>query len=221
MSKLWHDVKAVQLQASEWKLPKLRQILIFAMIGLTAGLCVQGLLLDKQSQLLTKSQLSVREAEAILTSGAGPEIMLAAAEALNLSDAGAPETAVSLVRSSLALQPHQPFAWAELAFYQTRMKGYLDETALYALQTSVEQCGYCDQELLRWRLSFAIDNWDSIPEPVRLDIFRGAEFLRWWHIDGAFLAEARQRATALGIDFKHYQRQVVSNVRPHEIGPLD
>ena len=37
MSKLWHDVKAVQLQASEWKLPKLRQILIFAMIGLTAG----------------------------------------------------------------------------------------------------------------------------------------------------------------------------------------
>lgn len=221
MSKLWHDVQPVEWQPLEWPHRRLRQILVIGTICLTAALCIQSLYLNRHAQKLAVSRVSVNQAQDILGSGAAPEVLLAAAQALHLGDPGAARTAVSLTRASLAKQPDQPFAWAELAFYQTRLKGRLDDEAILALQTSVDQCGYCDKQLLRWRLSFALDHWAALPESLRLEIFRGAEFLRWWHIDGAFLAEARQHATALGIDFREYQRRVVSDVRPHEVMPAN
>jgi len=221
MSKLWHDVQAVRLQPLELQNGRLKQVGMVVATAVTAALCIQGLLLDREAKRLTQSGISVSQAEAVLTSGAGPQVLLSAAEALELTTPEAAKIAISLTRASLSQQPQQPFAWAELAYYQSRLHGRVDDAALSAFRTSIEQCGYCDQDLLRWRLGFALDHWDDIPEEVRLEVFRGAEFLRWWHMDGAFLAEARERATALGIDFRGYQRKVVSDIRPHEILPAN
>ena len=220
MSKLRHTLQQ-QTSTSDRDRPlsRMRLVLFACVIAGTAWLCVQGLQLESRAESLASARLSVTDAQSLLASGASPRVLLAGAEALDLDEPGAAAMAVSLTRASLTQQPKQPFAWAELAYFQTRLKGQMDETALYALQRSIAQCGYCDRDLLRWRLLFTIDNWHSIPERDRLDVFRGAEFLRWWHIDGAFLAEARERATAQGIDFRAYQRRVVSEIRPHEIVP--
>lgn len=221
MSKLWHDVQAVRVQPLELPVGRLKQIGLIMATAVTAALCIQGLILNHESRKLTQSRISLSQAETLLTSGAGPQVMLSAAEALELTSPEAARLAISLTHASLSQQPQQPYAWAELAYYQSRLQGHVDRTALSAFQTSIDQCGYCDQDLLRWRLGFALDHWEDMPEEVRLDVFRGAEFLRWWHMDGAFLAEARERATALGIDFRDYQRKVVSDIRPHEILPAN
>lgn len=219
MSKLRQDLSNEASAAATGSKPAPRAklaLLAGALIG-SAMLCVQGLYLESRAESLSTSRLSIADGQKLLSSGASPKVLLAGAEALDLDEPGAAALAVSLTRASLTQQPKQPFAWAELAYFQTRLKGGVDETALYAFQRSIAQCGYCDRDLLRWRLLFTIDNWNALPERERLDAFRGAEFLRWWHIDGAFLAEARERATARGIDFRDYQRRVVSDVRSHEV----
>ena len=221
MSKLWHDAQVVRLQPLNLPSGRFRQLAILIATAVTAALCIQGLIVEQKSRKLTQTRISIDQAEAVLASDAGPKVMLSAAEALELTSPEAARVAISLPRASLSQQPKQPFAWAELAYYQSRLKGRVDDAALRAFQTSIDQCGYCDQDMLRWRLGFALDHWDDMPEEVRLDVFRGAEFLRWWHMDGAFLAEARERADALGIDFREYQHKVVSDIRPHEILPAN
>lgn len=173
---------------------------------------------ENRATTFSETGIAKSQAEHLLTTDTPPQVLHAGAEALDLSQDGAAALAVRMTRAGLALQPEQPFAWASLAYFQTQLTGHADALAIDALRRSVQQCGYCDRDLLRWRLNFAIEHWSSIPRDLRLDIFRGAEFLRWWHIDGAFLAEAREKAEARGIDFRAWQHEVVSHVRPHEIG---
>ena len=196
---------------------KLVAIAITAMIG--AALSV--LILAEQGHVsrLTAEGAAPDEARRLLDRGASPDVLLAAADNLVLNDRDTTALARDLIVEALRRQPRQPVAWARLAYYDAAANGQLTSTGIEALETSVSQCGYCDKALLRWRLAFALDHWSEIPEPLRMDIFRGAEFLRWWHIDGAFLAEANQKAQSLDIPFREYQAAVVSDMRPNEVVP--
>ena len=199
----------------------MRLILLLGAVLVTAWLCVSSLMIENRAKTFSDKGIALGQARSLLASDAPPRLLLAGAEALDLSQEGAPALGVRMMRAGLAKQPDQPYAWASLAYFQTRLAGNADALAIDALRRSVRQCGYCDRDLLRWRLSFAIEHWDEIPRDLRLDIFRGAEFLRWWHMDGVFLAEAREKAEAKGIDFRGYQRDVVSHIRPHEVRPAE
>ena len=108
MSKLWHDVQAVRVQPLELPVGRLKQIGLIIATAVTAALCIQGLILNHESRKLTQSRISLSQAETLLTSGAGPQVMLSAAEALELTSPEAARLAISLTHASLSQQPQQP-----------------------------------------------------------------------------------------------------------------
>ncbi|WP_084395818.1 hypothetical protein [Henriciella aquimarina] len=188
-----------------------------AAIVAAAGLGLSLILEQSRIADIERGALTTAEARDLIGTGQSPALLLAAADSLRLQEQDDIETARTLTAEALERQPAQPVAWARLAYYEAALAGGLNEEALSALQTSIRQCGYCDKDLMRWRLGFILNHWADTPEAVRLDVFRGAEFLRWWHIDGAFLAEAHQKANGLGIPFREYQKAVVTSVRPQEV----
>ncbi len=218
MTKLWRSHETDVTGASGMDAAGLARLslLAAAMLGM-ATLCLRVLDTELETVSLSHRSIDLEEGEALLASRAPPSMMLAGATALDRASKPALSLAEDLTRSSLRRQPQQPFAWAQLADVRTRLKGNPDPVALEALQHSIGLCRYCNRELLRWRLTFALNHWDSIPESLRLEIFEGAEFLRWWHLDGAFLAEARETAEARNIPFADYQQKVLTNLRPYEV----
>jgi len=158
-----------------------------------------------------------------------------AADILGNDRAATPETLVSLAERLVSLGPDQddraaalldraleaddgrPYAWTLLAYIETRRSGSFSARAREAFARSLDVCPLCDKDLLRWRLEFVITHWDEVPASLRADVFEGADFLRWWHLDAAFLQTQKERAAARGIPFADYQRAVNSPVRPHEI----
>lgn len=127
------------------------------------------------------------------------------------------ETSLSLLESALAAGPDNPNAWALLAFLYVQRAGGLDTDALNALQISIDQCGYCEKSLLRWRFTFVLQHWQDAPEKIRAEVFSGADFLRWWFLDYAYLNEVRAEALARRIPFDEYRRNVNSPIRPSEV----
>lgn len=135
-----------------------------------------------------------------------------------------PETttlAISLLESALSESPNDPQAWALLAFLRKQDAGSLSLDAEQALRQSFDTCPYCSKALLRWRFSFVLENWDTASEDTRLSAFSGADFLRWWHLDYAYLKQVRDDARSRGIPFDQYRQKINTPMRPNEIGLKD
>lgn len=190
---------------------------------LLISICIAGyaayseIRVQQKVALIQKDGLSRAQAERMMEQTSAPDILLAAADALMPEDAVNAALSARLVEQALSGNAQQPFAWARLAYFDTLKDGRLTPSAIEAFRTSIEQCGYCDRELLRWRLLFVLQHWDEMPEDIRLTVFQGADFLRWWHLDHKFLRQTSQVAEAASIPFKTYQRQVGTPVRPHEL----
>lgn len=125
--------------------------------------------------------------------------------------------AIRLLDAALAKDANHPDAWALLSFLNTRRYGEYTEASDLALQKSIELCGYCDHALLRWRLTYVLQHWDAVSEPVRMQVFSGADFLRWWHLDYDYLGRLRRQSLERGIPFDAYRKKVGTHVRPNEV----
>lgn len=194
-----------------------RLIVLLAFLSAAAVICLVVIADSLRASEIQQRGIERNAAAALLTANAPPAVMLAAAERLDPEDGSAVQLARDLTRRALSRNRHQPLGWASLAHFETRLSGAPNEAALNAFQVSLRQCAYCDRDLLRWRLGYVLRYWDDIPEDIRLEVFRGGDFLRWWHLDNRFLAEARQLAEAQGIPFTDYQREVGTSVRPREL----
>ena len=143
-----------------------------------------------------------------------------AATARRLSTEGPDEIAlaISLLDRALIKSESDYQSWAVLAYLHRQADGLYSEPVDFALRKSISACPYCSKSLLRWRLTFILDNWPRVPEETRILVFSGADFLRWWHLDYEYLDEVRSDAIARGIPFDEYRRKIDTPVRPNEIG---
>lgn len=128
------------------------------------------------------------------------------------------DTALSAVHAALALDDQRPFALAMLAYLVTSQEGEVSEEALGALSRSMDICGVCSADLVRWRFNFVLTNWQAIPEEMRRRAFEHADILRWTGNNAEFLAEMRVKANAAGIPFDTYRSEVNTPVRSWDIG---
>ena len=124
------------------------------------------------------------DARAVLTSdwsGSNSADYLEAVAELSLQQP-TPDEASAFVaaRRATELDPSRAFAWATLAYLETRQAGgKVNEVALDALTKSMDACPLCDQELIRWRFNYVLANWDDMPEAMRKRAFEHADLLRW------------------------------------------
>lgn len=125
--------------------------------------------------------------------------------------------AIKLLEAALKEDPAHPRAWTLLSFLRTREAGEFTPAAETALQKSNELCGFCERDLLRWRLTYTLQHWADADETTRMAAFRGADFLRWWYLEYDFLNQVRANAIERGIPFDQYRRDVNSPVRPNEV----
>ncbi len=146
-----------------------------------------------------------------------PSIEVEIAEKLGAQSAENASLAATYLRRALAKNENKPFAWAYLAYLESRIDGELNEASATALKRSIELCPLCDPELLKWRLEFVLFHWDAAEEGLRVAAFEGADVLRWWYLEYDYLDDVRDRSEQAGIPFSLYQRKVGSNVRPNEI----
>ncbi|MEM5516229.1 hypothetical protein WNY37_04660 [Henriciella sp. AS95] len=193
------------------------RIAVSAMTLGAAFVCVVSIRDGRHANAISADGISTADAAELLESEGPSHLMFAAANTLDPDDAAERGLAIKLLQSGLSASPYDSSALARLSYLQTREAGQLTSAAAENLQKSIEQCGFCDRELLRWRLQFVLENWRDTPEQIRRKVFEGAEFLRWWHSDHAFLAEARAYAKRRLIPFNQYQRAVGSQIRPHEL----
>ena len=131
---------------------------------------------------------------------------------------GSEASAIKLLERAVEADPYNYSAWTLLAFAQTRLAGRLNAEATQSLLRSIELCAYCEESLLRWRLTFVLNHWEDASERLRIGVFSGADFLRWWHLDGEFLSQMREFAKQREIPYDEYRRKIDTPVRPHEIG---
>ena len=125
--------------------------------------------------------------------------------------------AIKLLEAALDANPAHPRAWTLLSFLRTRQAGEFTPAAETALQRSNELCGFCERDLLQWRLTYTLQHWADADETTRMAAFRGADFLRWWYLEYDFLNQVRANAIERGIAFDQYRRDVNSPVRPNEV----
>lgn len=125
--------------------------------------------------------------------------------------------AIRVLETALDADAYHPDAWALLSFLHTREAGGFTAASEQALETSFDLCGYCDEHLLRWRLTYVLRHWPDISEASRMAAFSGADFLRWWYLEYEFLDTVRAQATARGIPFDAYRKKVGTHVRPNEV----
>lgn len=124
---------------------------------------------------------------------------------------------ITLLERVLELDPHHPNAWSLLAFLRARKANAFTDGAASALREASKRCKLCNRAELKWRLTFTLSNWEQMPEDLRMSAFIGADFLRWWYLEYAYLNQIRESAQALSIPFDEYRRKVNSPVRPNEI----
>lgn len=123
-------------------------------------------------------------------------------------------------RRATQLDPSRAFAWATLAYLETRqMRGKVNNVALDALTKSMDACPLCDQDLIRWRFNYVLTNWAGMPEAIRNRAFEHADLLRWVGPNEEFLAEMRYKAGLNGIPFDAYRAQVKTPARTWDIAP--
>jgi len=129
--------------------------------------------------------------------------------------------AISLLESALSESPSDYQSWSLLAFLRKQDSGNFSADVERDLRKSFEACPYCNKSILRWRLTFVLDNWDAASEDIRISAFSGADFLRWWHLDYDYLKTIRAEANSRGIPFDQYRRKIDTPMRPNEIGLSD
>lgn len=118
------------------------------------------------------------------------------------------------------LDASRAFAWAQLAYLETRRaSGKVNEASLNALIRSMDACPLCSEELIAWRFNFVLTNWYSIPDPIRSRAFEQADMLRWVGQNAEFLAEMRMKARKNGIPFDAYRAAVKTPARTWDIDP--
>ncbi|MEM9178106.1 MAG: hypothetical protein AAGA89_00280 [Pseudomonadota bacterium] len=124
---------------------------------------------------------------------------------------------VSLLQRALENSPDDAHSWALLSFLEKKKSGAYTQDAEASLRRSFDVCPYCDRDLLRWRFTFVLDNWEAASEDSKLAAFSGADFLRWWYLDYDFLHQVREASLARQIPFDTYRRKIDTPVRPQEI----
>ncbi|RYD97571.1 MAG: hypothetical protein EOP61_16515 [Sphingomonadales bacterium] len=130
------------------------------------------------------------------------------------------DTGSAYVAASRAteLDASRAFAWAQLAYLETRRaSGKVNEASLNALTRSMDACPLCSQELVAWRFNFVLTNWYHIPDPLRRRAFEQADMLRWVGQNAEFLAEMRLKARKDGIPFDIYREAVNTPARTWDI----
>lgn len=61
----------------------------------------------------------------------------------------------------------RPYAWAHLAYLETRRAGHTTQTAVDALRQSVDACPSCDADLAIWRAEFIVADWWRMPADLK------------------------------------------------------
>lgn len=171
--------------------------------------------------LVNSSPQEARAALASDWSGSNAPDYLEALAELSLQQPTVDEASAFLAaRRATQLDPSRAFAWAMLAYLETRqMGGKVNDVALGALTKSMDACPLCDQDLIRWRFNFVLTNWASMPEAIRSRAFEQADLLRWIGPNEEFLAEMRYKAGLNGIPFDAYRAQVKTPARTWDIAP--
>jgi hypothetical protein len=154
------------------------------------------------------------------TTSTAPDYLETMAE-LSLSQPVADEaTAFVAARRATQLDPSRAFAWAILAYLETRRtNGTVNELALDALTKSMDACPLCDQDLIRWRFNYVLAHWEQMPEPIRKRAFEHADLLRWIGPNAEFLAEMRYKARLKDVPFDAYRSAVKTPARTWDISP--
>ena len=135
----------------------------------------------------------------------------------SISDEGAAYVAAKRV---VELDPSRGFAWATLAYLDTRNAGgEVNEAALANLARSMDVCPLCDPALIRWRFNFVLAHWDYVPEALRKRAFEHADLLRWIGDNSEFLAEMRFKARLENIPFDAYRAAVDTPAPSWDITP--
>lgn len=135
----------------------------------------------------------------------------------SIPDEGAAYVAAKRV---VELDPSRGFAWATLAYLDTRNAGgAVNDAALESLTRSMDVCPLCDQALIRWRFNFVLAHWNYVPEVLRKRAFEHADILRWTGDNAEFIAEMRFKARLEGIPFDAYRAAVDTPARSWDIAP--
>jgi hypothetical protein len=128
--------------------------------------------------------------------------------------------AYAAAKRVVELDPTRGFAWATLAYLESRnAQGRINQAAHGDLTRSMDACPLCDQALIRWRLNFVLAHWDAMPEALRKRAFEHADILRWMGDNSEFLAEMRFKAELEGIPFDAYRAAVDTPARSWDIAP--
>ena len=178
-----------------------------AAIGLRDSLQVDAI---EAGDIGTVDRLSEQEV-------ASPDVLKALARHSILQGDEPIEYAIDRLESSLEGNPSQADAMALLAYAHALQTGEADKAANQALRESFSLCLLCDEDLTKWRLEFVLAYWPGIDEDNRMSAFEGADFLRWWHLEYAYIDQLRDHAEARGTPFSDYQRKVATPVRPNEV----
>lgn len=129
-------------------------------------------------------------------------------------------SAYAAAQRATQIDPSRPFAWANLAWLESkRASGRVNQASLDALTKSMDACPLCSEDLIRWRFNFVLANWREMPEGIRRRAFEQADLLRWIGPNAEFLADMRTRARQAGIPFDAYRAAVNTPVRTWDIGP--
>lgn len=148
---------------------------------------------------------------------ASPDVLKAIARHSILQGDEPIQYAIDRLEGSLERNPLQADAMALLAYAHALEAGKADSATNQALRESFSLCLLCDEDLTRWRLEFVLAYWPGIDEDNRMSAFEGADFLRWWHLEYAYIDQLRDHAEARGTPFSEYQRKVATPVRPNEV----
>ncbi len=128
-------------------------------------------------------------------------------------------SAYAAAQRATQIDPSRAFAWASLAWLETkRGSGTVNPAAINALTKSMDACPLCDEGLIRWRFNFVLANWQAMPEAVRHRVFEQADLLRWNGPNAEFLADMRAKAWSAGVPFDSYRAAVNTPVHAWDIG---
>ncbi len=191
---------------------------------LVAGLVSLAPMLRSTSQEMTVYSLlqadddDVRDALATLPAiDATADYFEAISErAMDLGPA-AEQAALAAARRAVAKDPGRAFAWARIAYIESKGGKEPTPAAIAAIQASMKACPLCSPDLIRWRFNFVLAHWVSIEETMRRAAFEQADMLRWSGQNAEFLAEMRAKATARGIPYDAYRAAVNTPARTFDI----
>ena len=197
----------------------------FVLLAFSAAATVPMLGLAWQNvaswSLVNASPAETRAALLADWSGSSSPDYLEAVAELSLQQPTVDEaSAFVAARRATQLDPSRAFAWAMLAYLETRqLNGRVDNVAREALTKSMDACPLCDADLIRWRFNYVLTNWSEMPETIRSRAFEQADLLRWIGPNAEFLAEMRFKAGLNGIPFDTYRSRVKTPARAWDIAP--